>query len=185
MNILNLFNKIKEYKNKDRSKLYIKPLREWSIILFLSTVFVLVVFYIYINVFNDIYINRFEESFGEVEMDPYKIKDLEAELFGTLEYYKEKEREYNSLLEKQPLFENKGIPVVAPVVLLKGDNSDVLIEKNLLDSEDLENETEGDNEGEDISTEMEPPEEEIVSKVFDHIQSSVSNTASVIRAFFD
>ena len=183
MNILNLFNKIKEYKNRDRSKLYIKPLREWSIILFLSTAFVLAVFYFYINVFNDIYVNRFEENFGEVEMDPYKIKDLEAELFETLEYYKEKEREYNLLLEKQPFFENKGIPVIVPVVLLEEDNSGVLIEKNLLDLEELENDLEGDDE--DISTEAESPEEEIVSKVFNHIQSSVSNTASVIRAFFD
>ena len=167
MNILKSYEKIKAYRDRDRSKLYITPFREWSIILFLSTILIIgAVFFCY-RAFNDIYMDSFkEDGIGQIETDPYKIEDIKVELSKTLQYYKEREREHNALLEKQPLFENK-INNIKP--------SDV---------SDLQDDEEKLKENTDVLVEPESPEEEPILEVFDHFQSDISNTASVLKAFF-
>lgn len=169
MKISKLYEKIKTHGDRDRSKLYITPFREWSIILFLSVVLVMgTVFFCY-RAFNDIYINPLkEESVKQTETDPYKIEDLKIELSRTFQYYKDRECEHNVLLEKQPLFENK-------INIIK--SSDVFVPQ---DDEGLED----DNVGVSTKESESPSEEESILEVFDHIRSNISNTASVLKVFF-
>ncbi len=185
MNILNLFNKIKAYKDKDHSKLYITPVREWTAILFLGLILSSGAFYFYSTTIKDIYVNRFEESYEYVEMDPYKTKELKIELSEILGFYKTKKMEHSLLLEKQPIFENKGIPVVLPetpensLENLENEISSSLTEMDFIITEGLNDNNEG------TTTEEEFLVEEVISKTFDTIQSGVYNTASVFKSFFD
>lgn len=166
MNILKSYEKIKAYRDRDRSKLYITPFREWGIILVLSTILIIgTVFFCY-RAFNDIYIDSFkEDGIGQIETDPYKIEDIKVELSKTLQYYKDRVREHNALLEKQPLFENK--------INIK--SSDV---------SDLRDDEEKLKENTNVLIESKSPKEEPIVKVFDHFQSNISNTASVLKTFF-
>ena len=167
MNISKLYEKIKACRDRDRSKLYITPFREWNIILFLSTILIISTVFFCYRAFNDIYINSFkEENISQVETDPYKIEDIKFKLSKILQYYKERENEHNVLLEKQPLFENK-------VNIVKS--------SDLSGSQDKEEKLEEDI---DILTKPESSEGGSILEVFDHLQSNISNAASVLKAFF-
>ena len=173
MNISKSYKRIKSHNDRDRSKLYITPFREWSIMLFLSTIILIVVVFFCYRAFDDIYINSFEENgIVQMETDPYKIEDLKVELSKTLQYYKGLEDEHNALLGKQPLFENK-------INIVK--SSDVFVPQDSV--EGLE---EDKDDNMDVSTEgsESPLEEEPILEVFDHIRSNISNTASVLKVFF-
>ena len=167
MKISKLYEKIKTHGDRDRSKLYITPFREWSIILFLSVVLVMgTVFFCY-RAFNDIYINPLkEESVKQTETDPYKIEDLKIELSRTFQYYKDRECEHNVLLEKQPLFENK-------VNIIK--SSDISDPQDDIDA--LEDDV-------DILSGSGSLKGKSILEVFDHLRSNISNTASILKAFF-
>ena len=158
MNILKLYKKITGYRDRDRSKLYITPFREWSIVLFINIIFVFVfVFFSYYS-FNDIYVNGFRnEVDDQVKIDPYKIKSLRTELSEMLQYYQEREYEHNILLEKQPLFENQ-INIAS--------SSDVYEVYNIEDDDGVASST-----------------DEILPK-FNQIESRFLDTASVWKALF-
>ena len=86
MNISKLYRKIRSYNDRDRSKLYITPFREWSIILLLNAIITVVVIFFCYGAFHDIYMDGFkEDSVGQAEVDPYKIEDLKIELSKTLQ----------------------------------------------------------------------------------------------------
>ena len=175
MNISRLYKRIKSYGDRDHSKLYITPFREWSVMLFLSTIIAITVIFFCYGAFNDIYIDGFkEDSVGQIETDPYKVEDLKVELSKTLQYYKGREDEHKALLEKQPLFENK-VNIV--------ESSDVFVPQDD-DIEGLENNEEDDDTGVSTEEQESPPEEEPILEVFDHIRSNISSTASVLKAFF-
>jgi len=107
MKISTLYRKIKKYKERDRSKLCINPFYEWNILLIFGVLLSILVVFFYYKAFNDVYVNRFkEESMGSLKTDPYKTKDIKTKISDALQYYEEKEKEHNDLLEKQPVFEN-------------------------------------------------------------------------------
>ena len=66
MNISKLYKKIKSHNDRDRSKLYITPFHEWSIMLFLSAIIAVVVIFFCYGAFNDIYINGLKLSIAEL-----------------------------------------------------------------------------------------------------------------------
>lgn len=180
MNISKLYKRIKLYSDRDSSKLYITPFREWSIMLFLSTIITIIVIFFCYGAFNDIYTNSFkEEGIGQAVTDPYKIEDIKIELSKTLQYYKKQEREYDALLEKQPIFENK------VNIIKSSDFSDPQDDiEELKEEADVLVEPEPFEEDIDVLTEPESSEEEPILEVLDHIQSNFSNAASVLKAFF-
>jgi len=107
MKISTLYRKIKKYKERDRSKLCINPFYEWNILLIFGVFLSILVVFFYYKTFNDVYVNRFkEESMGSLKKDPYKTKEIKTKISDAFQYYEEKEKEHNDLLEKQPVFEN-------------------------------------------------------------------------------
>ena len=162
MNISRLYKRIKSYGDRDHSKLYITPFREWSVMLFLSTIIAITVIFFCYGAFNDIYIDGFkEDSVGQIETDPYKVEDLKVELSKTLQYYKEREREHNALLEKQPLFENK-------INIVK--SSDVFVPQDIDVGLEGGDDEEDDDTGVSTEGSESSPEEESILEVFDHIR---------------
>ncbi len=109
MDISKIYKKIKRYRDRDRSKLYITSFREWNILLFINTVFILFVICFSYYAFNVVYIDSFkeEEVTLQTNMDPYDIKTFKTELSETIQRYEKKTQEYNDLLNEQPLFEDQ------------------------------------------------------------------------------
>lgn len=119
MEISKLYKKIKQYKERDRSKLYLNPFHEWNIILLFGVILSVMFAFFYYKAFNDVYVNRFkEENINSSEKDPHKTKDLKTKLSETLQYYEEREKEHNALLEKQPVLENV-VNIKTPVSSVK------------------------------------------------------------------
>jgi len=159
MDISKIYKKIKRYRDRDRSKLYITPFREWSIILFINAVFVLLVICFSYYVFSIIYVGSFKEEVAlQTNMDPYDIKAFKIELLETIQYYEKKTQEHNDLFNEQPLFEEQ--------ISITGSSSAYEIY--------------------DIGNDEEQPSSagDILPKIFNQIKSNFSNTASVWKAFF-
>ena len=162
MNISKIYKKIKGYRDRDRSKLYITPLREWSIILFINTVLILFVICFSYYAFNVVYIDSFKEDATlQTNMDPYDIEAFKIELSETIQYYEKKTQEHNDLLKEQLLFEDQ-----MRVTGSTTSSSDIHEIYNIG--------------GDDVI----PSTDEILPKIFNQVESKFFDTASVWKAFF-
>ena len=107
MNILLLKEKIKYCCHRDKSKLYITPYREWTVILigvFVSFIGVSVFGH---HIFNKYYIHGADQVVSEGQaQEVLEIKALQGKLEETLVYFERKEQEHAELLKEKRTFES-------------------------------------------------------------------------------
>ncbi|MCK5095765.1 MAG: hypothetical protein KAR24_00210 [Candidatus Pacebacteria bacterium] len=107
MDILLLKKKIKYCCHRDRSKLYITPYREWTVILigvFVSLVGVSVFGY---HAFNKYYIHGADQVVSEGQtQEVLEVKALQSKLAETVVYFEKKEQEHAELLKEKRTFES-------------------------------------------------------------------------------
>lgn len=159
MDISKLYKRITTRRDRDRSKLYITPFREWGIMLFTSAVLVFIVVLFSYYAFNNIYIDSFKEKdIGQTKSNLYNIENFRTELFETLQYYEKRTQEHNILLNEQPLFENQ--------INIAGSSG--AHEVYELSSDD----------------EVSSTTDDLLPKIFNQVRLDLSGAASVWKAFF-